>query len=117
MVAPLEKIAKAYGTPEFERVFAEEYAKCESISVDYAVLEPVSQSDGSRIYCLPADFAWNDIGSWAALHEHKLAVKAQGSDAQQNVVEAAQAITLDARAATMFLRRARLWRLSVWRIL
>ena len=76
MVAPLEKIAKAYGTPEFERVFAEEYAKCESISVDYAVLEPVSQcGTGAKIYCLPADFAWNDLGSWAALHEHKLAVR------------------------------------------
>jgi mannose-1-phosphate guanylyltransferase len=102
MVAPLEKIAKAYGTPQFESVFAEEYAKCESISVDYAVLEPVSQSAESKIYCLPADFAWNDIGSWAALHEHKLSVKAQGSDAKQNVVEAAQAITLDAGGNYVF---------------
>jgi mannose-1-phosphate guanylyltransferase len=24
----------------------------------------------SEIYCLPADFAWNDLGSWASLHEH-----------------------------------------------
>jgi mannose-1-phosphate guanylyltransferase len=102
MVAPLEKIAKAYGTPEFERVFAEEYSKCESISIDYAVLEPVSQSGEAKIYCLPADFAWNDIGSWAALHEHKLTIHAQGSDAQQNVVEAAQALTLDASGNYVF---------------
>ena len=70
MVAPLTKIAAAHGTAEFERVFEAEYAKCESISVDYAVLEPVSGKGPARIVCIPADFAWNDLGSWAALHEH-----------------------------------------------
>jgi len=102
MVAPLEKIAKAYGTPEFERVFAEEYAKCESISVDYAVLEPVSQSHDAKIYCLPADFAWNDLGSWEALHEHKLATHAPGSDGCCNVVEAARTIAIDATGNYVF---------------
>ena len=23
-----------------------------------------------NIFCLPADFGWNDLGSWTALHEH-----------------------------------------------
>jgi len=72
MVAPLERIAEAYGTAGFERVFAEEYAKCTDISIDFAVLEPRSRREGgSEIYCLPADFGWNDLGSWSALHEHK----------------------------------------------
>jgi mannose-1-phosphate guanylyltransferase len=72
MVAPLKRIAEAYGTAEFERVFAEEYAKCTDISIDFAVLEPRSRREGgSEIYCLPADFGWNDLGSWSALHEHK----------------------------------------------
>ena len=72
MAPPLEKIAAAYGTPEFKRVFAEEYGKCEAISVDYAVLEPRSLKGESRngIYCLAAEFGWNDLGSWASLHEH-----------------------------------------------
>jgi mannose-1-phosphate guanylyltransferase len=72
MAEPLEKIAAVHGTAEFERVFAEEYPKCENISVDYAVLEPRSGKgeQKSNIYCLPADFGWNDIGSWASLHEH-----------------------------------------------
>jgi mannose-1-phosphate guanylyltransferase len=72
-MAPLiEKIAAAHGTPEFEQVFAELYPQVESISVDYAVLEPRSQKGEMRsgIYCLPADFGWNDLGSWASLHEH-----------------------------------------------
>ena len=72
MAPLLEKIAAAYGTPEFERVFAEEYPECESISIDYAVLEPRSAKGemNSGIYCLPGDFAWNDLGCWSALHEH-----------------------------------------------
>lgn len=72
-MAPLmEKIAAAYGTPEFERVFAEVYPQCENISIDYAVLEPRSAKgeEASEIYCLPADFCWNDLGCWSALHEH-----------------------------------------------
>jgi mannose-1-phosphate guanylyltransferase len=72
MASLLEKIAAAHGSAEFERVFAEVYPQCENISIDYAVLEPRSAKGetGSEIYCLPADFGWNDIGSWAALHEH-----------------------------------------------
>jgi mannose-1-phosphate guanylyltransferase len=72
MAPLLEKIAAAYGSAEFERVFAEAYPECENISIDYAVLEPRSAKGeaGSEIYCLPADFGWNDLGSWAALHEH-----------------------------------------------
>jgi len=71
MAPLLERIAAAHGTPEFSRVFAELYPQCENISIDYAVLEPRSQKGeaGAEIYCLPGDFAWNDLGCWAALHE------------------------------------------------
>ena len=83
MAPVLETIAAAYGTPEFDEVFAREYPKCESISVDYAVLEPRSAKGQQRsnIYCLPADFGWNDLGSWASLHEHL------GSSEQDNVMD------------------------------
>ena len=72
MAPMLEAIAAAYGTPDFESVFAREYPKCENISVDYAILERRSAKgeQRSRIFCLPADFGWNDLGSWASLHEH-----------------------------------------------
>lgn len=71
MAPLLERIAAAHRTPEFSRVFAELYPQCENISIDYAVLEPRSQKGeaGAEIYCLPGDFAWNDLGCWAALHE------------------------------------------------
>lgn len=95
----LEKIADAYGTAEFERVLAEEYPKCPNISIDYAVLEPRSQRDESNsgIYCLPAEFGWNDLGSWTALHEHRRSVAASGCDRHGNVAEAEDAVILEAR--------------------
>jgi mannose-1-phosphate guanylyltransferase len=73
MAPVLEKIAAAFGSLDFERVFAETYPQSENISIDYALLERRSAKGemGSEIYCLPADFAWNDIGSWAALDEHR----------------------------------------------
>ena len=68
----LEKIAAAYGTRKFAETFRKLYPKCENISVDYALLEPRSAKgeEESRIFCLPSDFGWNDLGSWTALHEH-----------------------------------------------
>jgi mannose-1-phosphate guanylyltransferase len=83
MAPILEKIAAAHGSEDFERVFAEEYPQCENISIDYAVLERRSAKGEARsnIYCLPADFGWNDLGSWASLHEHL------GSHEDDNVID------------------------------
>lgn len=94
----LEAIAAAYGTPDFDRTFAELYPKCENISVDYAILEPRSAKGehSSNLYCLLADFGWNDLGSWNALYEHQLSSKT-GTDAHDNVTESAGTLALDAR--------------------
>jgi mannose-1-phosphate guanylyltransferase len=72
MAPVLGKIAAAYGTPEFTKVFTDYYPQCENISVDYAVLEPRSArgEQSAEIYCLPGDFGWNDLGCWDALHDH-----------------------------------------------
>jgi len=77
----LEKIAATYGTRKFADTFRKLYPKCENISIDYAVLEPRSaKGEGqSRVFCLPSDFGWNDLGSWTALHEHHVA-KAKPGD-------------------------------------
>lgn len=93
MAALLEEIAAAFGTPGFEAKFAELYPQCESISIDYAVLEPRSAKGEaySQLYCLPADFAWNDLGSWAALYEHMADVNDPGS---VNVIEAPHGVEI-----------------------
>jgi mannose-1-phosphate guanylyltransferase len=68
----LQEIAAAFGTRKFGATLARLYPKCENISIDYALLEPRSSKgeQNSNIICLPADFGWNDLGSWTALHEH-----------------------------------------------
>jgi mannose-1-phosphate guanylyltransferase len=73
--AVLEQIASSYGTRRFTETFRRLYPKCDNTSVDYAVLEPRSAKGEkeSNIFCLPADFGWNDLGSWTALHEHHAA--------------------------------------------
>jgi mannose-1-phosphate guanylyltransferase len=93
----LEKIAAAYGTPEFTAVFAELYPQCENISVDYAILEPRSAKGEhqSNLFCLEADFGWNDLGSWAALYEHQLEL-GTSVDAEQNVTETQGFLGVDA---------------------
>ena len=34
--------------------------------------------EAEKIFCLPADFGWNDLGSWTALHEHHTAKSTSG---------------------------------------
>jgi len=93
----LERVAAAWDTPEFERVFAELYPQCENISVDYAILEPRSAKGEhhSHLYCIPARFGWSDLGSWTALHEYQVEQKA--ADDAGNVTEASGSVVLQAR--------------------
>jgi mannose-1-phosphate guanylyltransferase len=83
----LQEIASAWGTKNFDKKFSELYPRCENISIDYAVLEPRSAKGehSSNLFCLRADFGWNDLGSWAALYEHHAPTS---KDEGRNVVEA-----------------------------
>ncbi|HXJ88020.1 MAG TPA: mannose-1-phosphate guanylyltransferase [Candidatus Binatia bacterium] len=92
----LEEIASRFGTPKFAATFRRLYPKCENISVDYAVLEPRSAKgeQDSNIFCLPADFGWNDLGSWTALHEHHTA---KSTTPEGNLIDAAGTFVLNAR--------------------
>lgn len=102
----LETIAAAHGTPRFEEVFRDLYSKCENISVDYAVLEPRSAKGEhiSHLYCLPAEFTWNDLGSWASLYEYQLESRLRG-DSDGNVSEAEGHMAIDAANNYIFSPR------------
>ena len=91
----LEEIAAVFGTRKFAAGFRKLYPKCENISVDYAVLEPRSAKgeQGSNIFCLPADFGWNDLGSWTALHEHHAS---RSNPPEGNLVTSSGAFLLNA---------------------
>jgi len=92
----LEEIAAAFGTRKFAASLRRLYPKCENISIDYAVLEPRSaKGEGEgNIFCLPADFGWNDLGSWTALHEHHTA---KSSPVEGNIIQGAGVFVLNAK--------------------
>lgn len=92
----LERIAAAHNTAEFPKVFRQLYPLCENVSLDYGILEPRSRRGAdSKIFCLKADFGWNDLGSWSALHEHRCTTSAEGRYAGSNVVESAGSTVID----------------------
>ncbi|RYZ71768.1 MAG: cupin domain-containing protein, partial [Proteobacteria bacterium] len=45
---------------------ADVYARVQSISLDYAIMEKLSPEE---LACVPADMAWSDVGSWDAVAE------------------------------------------------
>jgi len=91
----LEEIAAAFGTPKFAGVFRRLYPKCDNISVDYGLMEPRSvKGEQANIFCLPITFGWNDLGSWTALHEHRVEkVKPQDN----NLISSKGSFTLNAQ--------------------
>lgn len=93
--ALLEEIAGEFGGRKFAATFQRLYPKCENISVDYAILEPRSAKgeEASNIFCLRADFGWNDLGSWTALHEH---LSAQQPEPSGNLISGQGIFTLNA---------------------
>lgn len=55
-------IRSELGTPNEQAVIDEHYQECESISVDYAIMEKADE-----IFVCPASFGWSDLGTWGAL--------------------------------------------------
>ena len=49
---------------DFMRLDIEHFSKCESISIDYAVMEHTKNA-----VVIPIDVGWNDVGSWSSLWE------------------------------------------------
>jgi len=66
----LESLAKSIGKRGYEKRLGAVYPKLENISVDYAILEPATREQGPpRVFVVPADIGWSDIGSWNAVYE------------------------------------------------
>jgi len=58
-----EDLLPVYGTEKEQAKIDEEFPKCASISIDYAVMERADE-----IFVFPADFGWSDVGTWGSLH-------------------------------------------------
>ena len=59
-----EGMEHIYGTPEEQENIDKCYPLCETISVDYAIMEKAEE-----IFVCPADFGWSDLGTWGSLVE------------------------------------------------
>ncbi len=56
------------------------YEQVQSISIDYAIMEKLGDED---LACVPADFGWNDVGSWdavASLKKGQEVISVKGRD-------------------------------------
>lgn len=58
-----DRVTDVLGTAEEQKTIDEVYPECESISVDYAIMEKAEE-----IFVCPADFGWSDLGTWGSLH-------------------------------------------------
>jgi mannose-1-phosphate guanylyltransferase len=63
MAKIFESMLPIYGTDKEQEVINEKFPECDSISVDYAIMEKAEE-----IFVCPADFGWSDLGTWGSLH-------------------------------------------------
>ena len=85
LFALFEQGCDVYNTDFEDDFILENYAKAENISVDYAIMEK-----SSNVYVIPAEFDWNDLGTWGSLYD-KL-----DKDENNNAVVNARTLTEDA---------------------
>ena len=57
-----ENLLPIYGTEREQEEIDKRFPECESISVDYAIMEKAEE-----IFVCPADFGWSDLGTWGSL--------------------------------------------------
>src|SRR5208282_1037102 len=67
----LMQISAAWGTENQEAVLKEVYPRLPRISIDYAIMEPVSQQQKGQAQVIVVEMPveWLDVGSWSALAE------------------------------------------------
>lgn len=77
MFRHIASIGEAFGTPEFEHVFSNEFEAIQGKSIDFAVMEHARD-----VITVEAPFDWDDVGSWQALS------RLRGTDERNNTIAA-----------------------------
>lgn len=62
------------------------YRSCPSISVDYGIMEKAA-----NVNVIPAEFGWNDVGSWRSVHD------LSDKDDQQNALDPEETLALKSK--------------------
>ena len=89
----LERMMAAMGTPDEERITAEQYAAIPRMSVDYGVFSHIQRGE---MLSIAADLGWADVGAWDVLRD-----ELQASD-DANVVLTDEHIGLDTRNSVVY---------------
>lgn len=95
----LSKIAKVMGSSQYESVLEEVYSTLSPISIDYGIMEKTSE----KVYLIPGDYGWSDVGSWSAL----LQIKDRERDSHGNLVQG-KTILLDTENSLIYSNNGRL---------
>lgn len=85
----LQALRPTLGTPEYQATLERVFAQTEPTSIDYGIME-----QAQKIACVPGDFGWSDVGSFAALSE------VRPVDAQGNVSDPAS-VLVDSRGCVV----------------
>ncbi|MGD8381736.1 MAG: mannose-1-phosphate guanylyltransferase [Syntrophobacterales bacterium] len=93
LYSDLQELQQFLGTGELEDGIARIYPDLESISIDYGVMEKAE-----NVIMIPADFGWNDLGTWASMSE------IWPRDDQDNVYQG-EIMALDSRQNVVFSRQ------------
>lgn len=65
MARLFEDITPFFNTPLEQEKINEIYPLCESVSVDYAIMEKAEE-----IFTCPGSFGWSDLGTWSSLRDN-----------------------------------------------
>ena len=65
LAAKFAELNDIYYTASEQKIIDREFPTCESISIDYAVMEK-----STRTFVYPASFGWSDLGTWGSLYTH-----------------------------------------------
>jgi len=89
----LMTIDAALGRPDYARILREVWQAVKTQTVDYGVMEQARD-----VAVIPAEFGWNDVGSWATLLE------ILDNDENGNVVRRAEYVGVDTSNTLVFGR-------------
>ncbi|KPM47311.1 mannose-1-phosphate guanylyltransferase [Jiulongibacter sediminis] len=79
-----ESIQETYNTDQENTALKEIYCQCESISIDYAILEKAN-----NVFMIEAEFDWSDLGTWNSAWENFT------KNEQKNAVSGKETVVLD----------------------
>lgn len=64
MFKQVQSANKGLYTTDHDDAINEFYHACESVSIDYGIME-----HANNVYVVPGEFGWNDVGSWTAVYD------------------------------------------------